>query len=85
MDNPQKYQVLAVISPYETIHQECSYLKKTLSALVQLGTLDLDNHYLADCVTLQNSPSWFAWNPKIVDDFPIFVLVIPFLPPKFTF
>ena len=83
MDYHQKYQVqyqvITVVSPNDIVHQQCSSLKKTLLSLVQLGTLDLVNHYLVDCVMLQNSPSWFAWNVKIVNNFPIFFLVIPVL------
>ena len=83
MDYHQKhqvqYQVLTVVSPNDTMHQQCSSLKKTLQSLFQLSALDLDNHHLVDCVVLQNSTSWFAWNAKVIDDFPVFlpaVLVI---------
>ena len=55
-----QHQVLTVVSPNDTMHQQCSSLKKTLPSLVQHWLLDLDNHYLIDCVMLQNSPSWFA-------------------------
>ena len=50
------------------------------SSLVQLGILDLDDDYVVvDCVILQDCPSWFVWDAKIVDDFAIFLLVIPVL------
>ena len=55
-----QYQLLTVVSPNDTMHPQFSSLKKTLPTLVQLGTLDLGNHYLVDCMMLQNSPSWFA-------------------------
>ena len=51
-----QYQVPTAISPNDTMHQQCSSLTKTLPSLVQLGTLDLDNHHLLDCVILRNSP-----------------------------
>ena len=58
------------------MQQQCFSLKKTLPSFVQLGTLDLNNHYLVDCIMLQSSPSWFAWNVKVVGNFSIFLLVI---------
>ena len=69
--------MLTVASPNDTIHQQCSSLEKTIFSYVQLGIPELDNHHLAGCVMLQNSSFWFAWNLKIVDEFPIFLLVIP--------
>ena len=41
--------------------------------------MDLGNHYIVDCVMLQNSPSLYAWNVKIIDYFSIFLLVISVL------
>lgn len=80
MDFHQKHQdqdqVVTAVSSNETMHRRCSSVKKTFCSLVRLGLLNLDDHYLVDYSTFQNSLFWFVWDEKNVDNFPAFFLVI---------
>lgn len=72
-------QLLVFVLSNDITHEQCASLKKSYSLFIKLSTLDLDDHYLADGMALQNSPSWSVWNARIVDDFLISLLVIPVL------
>ena len=55
-----QYHVLTVVSQNDAMHQQSSFLKKIFSSLVRLGKLELGGNHLVNCMTLQNSPSWFV-------------------------